>query len=113
MTLVRRILVALLFLGLLAVGWRFAASNADLVDIDYLAGSVEAVQLWMALVTAFGLGCILTGCVLMLDVVRTSLLSRRFRKRMNGLEAEVHQLRNLPLEDSPAAIESGSPERGS
>jgi hypothetical protein len=41
------------------------------------------------------------------------LVMRRYRKMLDDLQAEIHQLRNLPLEDSPAAVEAASPDRGS
>jgi hypothetical protein len=46
------------------------------------------------------------------------MLTRRYRKTVNGLEAEVHQLRNLPLvSEEPEFDESAAPggvlERGS
>jgi hypothetical protein len=47
------------------------------------------------------------------------MVQRRYRKAVGGLEAEIHQLRNLPLapdSDLPepgAALASGRRERGS
>ena len=93
---VRRGLALALFVGVLIVGWRFAALNSTPVAVHYLAGEVEAV-LWQVLLAAFALGLVLPSAVLLYLVVKNRLVTRRYRKALGGLEAEIHQLRNLPL----------------
>ena len=93
---VRRALALALFAGVLIVGWRFAALNSTSVAVHYLAGEVEAV-LWQVLLAAFALGLVLPSAVLLYLVVKNRLVTRRYRKALGGLEAEIHQLRNLPL----------------
>ena len=62
----------------------------------------------MYAIIAFLIGAAVMGLLMMFRMARLSLLARRYRKLANGLEAEIHQLRNLPL-----ATEEGGPPRGS
>ncbi len=94
---VRRLLVASLFAAVWYFGWRFAAENSSIVSIDLLAGKLEGVALWAALICAFAGGVIVVGAFMLLRLAQTKLVERRYRKMVEGLEAELHQLRNLPL----------------
>jgi uncharacterized membrane protein YciS (DUF1049 family) len=105
---VRRLLAAVLFVAALVAGWRFANANQAPVGVDYLLGAVDGLPLWAVLVAAFGLGFALAGVLGLYQTVRLSLVARRWRKMANGLEREIHELRNLPL----AAQQEGTP-RGS
>jgi uncharacterized integral membrane protein len=102
MRVARRLLGLGLFVGALVVGWRFAGRNAAVVTVDYLLGQATEVPLWAALVGAFGLGAIGAGAVGAYQVARVQLMARRYRKKVRGLESEIHQLRNLPLADEAA-----------
>jgi uncharacterized membrane protein YciS (DUF1049 family) len=108
MVMLRRVLLGLLFVAVLIGGWRFAAQNSSQVAVSYLAGETPSVALWLALLIAFGLGVVVAGLFAGTSLARTALLARRYRKTVAGLEAEVHQLRNLPLidEDPELAGES-------
>jgi uncharacterized integral membrane protein len=99
----RRLLVLAVFVALLVLGWRFAAANLEPVRVHYLAGVVEAAPLWAALLVAFAIGFALAGLAGLYQMARLSLTSRRWRKVARGLEAELHQLRNLPLAASEPA----------
>lgn len=103
MRIVRKLLVAVLFVGVLVLGWRFAADHASGVVIRTPVSESE-VSLWLALLGAFALGVLLTGTIASLRLMRQGMLTRRYRKLIRDLESEVHQLRNLPLtaEDAPA-----------
>jgi uncharacterized integral membrane protein len=109
MVMLRRVLLGLSFVALLVGGWRFAAQNSDLVKVSYLAGETPSVALWLALLFAFGLGALVAGLFTGLGLARTRLLARRYRKAVAGLEAEVHQLRNLPLIDEDPAAQTDPP----
>ena len=111
---VRRAVVIALFVAFLVGGWRFAAQNSETLAIDYLAGRFEQVPVWLALVAAFFAGAAVASLAAFWQTARLKLTARRYRKAVNGLEAEVHQLRNLPLqaEGAPPAEEPGL-ERGS
>lgn len=97
MKLLRRSLWAVLFAALVYGGWGFLEGNSDPVRIHYVVGDLPAVPLWQALSGAGALG-VLVGTVAMgLGLTRSRLETRRYRKALARLEAEVHQLRNLPL----------------
>jgi uncharacterized integral membrane protein len=100
MTLLRRVLALLLFVALLVAGWQFADSNGATVTVDYLVGDIVDVALWRVLLSAFGLGVLVTGLALGLRLAAAGLAARRTRKELTQLESEVHQLRNLPLSES-------------
>lgn len=103
MKLLRRLLAIAIFIGILVLGWTFAAKHSGqvLVTLPGLAGF--EVTLWLALLVSFGSGAALVALVAALRIARLQLVSRRYRKVIRGLEAEVHQLRNLPLADEEAA----------
>ncbi len=103
MTWVRRFVPMLVGAGFLYLGWRLATSNSVPVDVDFLAGRVEGVALWKVLAFAFVAGGGIVGLFGVFQLARSGLVARRYRKRLGSLEAEIHQLRNLPLvpEEAP------------
>ena len=109
----RRVLPMLLGAGLLYLCFRLYSDNGMEVDVDYVVGKLEGVALWKALGGSFALGAALVGSLLAIEVVRSRLTMRRYRKRLSGLETEVHQLRNLPLgAEQLTPLPSGIPNRG-
>jgi uncharacterized integral membrane protein len=109
MRVVRRLLVVALFVAALVLGWWFARANSTAVTVDYLAGQLGAVSLWAALLGAFAAGAAVAGGIGVYQVAKLQLVRRRYRKTVRSLEAEVHQLRNLPLAvDEPAVDELAS-----
>jgi uncharacterized integral membrane protein len=105
----RRALATLAFVGLLVAGWRFAALHPQPVRLHYLLGETE-LALWAALLGAFAAGGVLVGALAALQIARLSMLARRYRKATGRLEAEVHELRNLPL--APELPGEGDPGDG-
>ena len=105
MQIARRLVLLAIFVALLVAGWRFAAENSAAVEVDYLVGEDSGVALWMVLVVTFASGAAAAGAVVGFALARARLLARRYRKRLAGLEAEVHQLRNLPLVGGETARE--------
>jgi len=105
MRFVRKLLVVALFVGVLVLGWRFAADHSDLVVIRIPAVEDIHVALWVTLLCSFGLGVAVTAAFAATRMARQGLLSRRYRKIIRDLEAEVHQLRNLPLSEEEPALE--------
>ena len=104
----RRVLVFAAFVGLLVLGWRFAADHPQPVRIRYWVGETGDVSLWVALLGAFGVGAATVGALAAWQLVRIGMLARRYRKAVARLEVEVHELRNLPLApDVPAAEDFG------
>ena len=118
MRLARRLLAIAVFVGLLAVGWMFADGNAELISVYYPGGEFAARARWVVLLVAFGSGVALASLVAVVRGARIRLVSRRYRKLVDSLQAEVHQLRSLPLSEQPRTLgsDSGPPaglERGS
>jgi uncharacterized integral membrane protein len=100
---VRRILWIGALTTLLVGGWLFAAQNRDPVRVHYVVGEFAEVALWKALVAAFAAGAAVVGVFTLIAALRHGLVLRRTRKLVGGLEAEIHQLRNLPLAPDPEA----------
>jgi uncharacterized integral membrane protein len=109
----RRLLALALFGAALVGGWLFAAHNREPTEVDYLFGALPAEPLWAVLGGAFGLGVLVSAGVALVVTARAKLLARRYRKLAARLEAEVHQLRNLPLavedEGAPRSSAGGVP----
>jgi uncharacterized integral membrane protein len=108
MRLLVRLFWVALFVGVLVLGWTFRAQNESQVTISYAFGQFPPVPQWLALLAAFAVGAAAAGLIGVYQVAKLRLLTRRFRKTVRGLEAEVHQLRTLPLageEPEVAAVE--------
>ena len=108
MRLARRLLAIVVFVGLLIAGWQFAASNADPVPVHYPGGEFTARALWVVLLVAFGAGVVLATLVAVVRGAQIRLVSRRYRKLVDSLQAEVHQLRSLPLSEQSQTLDSDS-----
>jgi uncharacterized integral membrane protein len=103
-----------LFVLLLVVGWKFAHANADEVRLDLLFGAFEGVKVWWLAVASFAVGALVAVAACFVEMTRLGLLSRRYRKAITRLEAELHGLRALPLspEASATAERSGAARTG-
>jgi len=110
MQVARRLLGVVLFVAVLVLGWNFAAEHSSPVTIHFPFTQGLEVTLWAALLAALGLGVALTGTAAMLRATRQGLVARRYRRMIRDLEAEIHQLRNLPLaadDSAPAEPPAG------
>ena len=85
------------FVGLLVLGWRFASENAEPTSVHLVVGEFADVPIWRVVLAAFGAGAALVGLVGLYQIAKLKLVMRRYRRTAHELEAEVHQLRNLPL----------------
>ena len=108
MRLARRLLTIVVFVGLLVAGWKFAGSNSQPLAVSYPGGEFTARALWMVLLVAFGAGVVLATLVAVVRGAQIRLVSRRYRKLVDSLQAEVHQLRSLPLSEHPQTLETDS-----
>ena len=104
---IRRLFFLLLLLGAIFGSNRFIAQNADPVRVDYLAGAFDAVPLWLVIVAAIAGGAALVAALALYQLSKQGLVTRRYRKTVKKLEAEVHELRSLPL--SPEEPAPGEP----
>lgn len=105
MRVVRRLVAIVCFVALLVGGWYFAARNSTPVIVHHPAGPIGEFQLWVALSLAFGTGVMLTAAIGLARGARIRLVTRRYRKLISGLQAEVHQLRSLPLAENAPPVE--------
>ncbi len=94
---VRRLLWIGALAATLVAGWLFAARNQVPVRVHYIVGETLELALWQALLGAFAAGAFGVAAFTLLAALRHGLVQRRYRKLISGLEAEVHQLRSLPL----------------
>lgn len=113
MRIVRRLLWLAVFVGILVLGWGFASRNAEPVTVSYVVGELPAVPLWAVVLGSFGAGALVAGLLSLFELTKQGLVARRYRKTAEGLESEIHQMRNLPLvasdeEGTPAPEERGT-----
>src|SRR5262245_57541023 len=94
---VRRWIGVALIAAVLIGGWTLKAENAEKIDVDFLFVEIRHIEIWQALLCAFGAGFAVAGAGWLWSALRAGMTVRRYRKEVGGLEAEVHQLRNLPL----------------
>ncbi len=85
------LLLAAVFVGLLP------ANNSQPVSLHYVVGQSEEVALYWVILLSVALGVFVATVPLSYLLLKRGLVMRRYRKMMGGLEAEVHQLRSLPL----------------
>ena len=111
----RRLIALALLASFAYLSYQLPQHNDVLVNVDLLLWQWQAVPLWLALGAAFAAGVLCASAGLLYQLAKKSLVARRYRRAMAGLESEVHQLRNLPLAGSegPGAAEdpavSGAP----
>jgi uncharacterized integral membrane protein len=104
MRLLLRLFWVALFIGILVLGWRFAGENGAEVQIRLPIGELPSAPLWQVLLAAFGAGAAAMGLFGFYPMAKLRLTARRYRKTVRSLEAEVHQLRALPLSGAEPAI---------
>jgi hypothetical protein len=93
---VRRWIAVALVAAVMVGGWGLVNENGTPVRVSYLWGAIE-LPLWQVLLWFFGAGFAVAGSGWLWLSVRSRLIERRYRQAVGGLEAEIHQLRNLPL----------------
>jgi len=116
MRIVRRLLVLAIFVIAFVLLWKFVARNPNPVQVDLLFVPPSSQPLWYVLVVSFGLGALAAAAFGAYQWLRLSLVARRYRRIAQGLEGEIHQLRNLPLasqqEGAPRGTAGGTPALG-
>lgn len=96
----RRLFFVAIVVGIVWVGVLFSRANATPLDIDLLLRTIPAVPAWLGLIGSVAVGAALAFLLSGFELAKQGLVSRRYRKRIDSLEAEVHQLRTLPLSDA-------------
>ena len=99
----RRLIVLVLLAGLVFVSSTLPDANSVLVNVDLLFWQAPPMELWLALGSSFLIGVLCASAGLLYQLAKKSLVARRYRKTVVGLESEIHQLRNLPLAGSEMA----------
>ncbi|MDX1443754.1 MAG: lipopolysaccharide assembly protein LapA domain-containing protein [Gammaproteobacteria bacterium] len=92
----RIFLTALILVLILLVGIGFTALNAGSVTIDYFLGTVTTTLPW-ALLATLAVGFLLGLLVMGLLTLKSRRESRRLRRDLRGMEAELKNLRNAPI----------------
>jgi len=100
-----------LFVGALVFGWRFRTSNETQVPVDFLVGALPPTPVWKILCASCLLGAVVATLACVFQLARLSLTARRYRRALGQLEAELHELRTLPLQQ-PGPGPDVSAERG-
>lgn len=93
----RRLLLVAVTAAVLIGGWHLGTLNEQLVSVHYGFGETAEIPLWAVVVAAFAVGVLLMSLYTIYRAMRAGLVARRYRIAHQALEAEVHQLRNLPL----------------
>ncbi|MCP3983171.1 MAG: LapA family protein [bacterium] len=108
----RRLIVSVLLVGLVYVSSTLPDANSVLVNVDLLLWQAPPLPLWLALGLSFLIGVLCASAGLLYQLAKKSLVARRYRKTVAGLESEIHQLRNLPLAGSES-VNGGAAEDSS
>ena len=92
----KRLIVLLLSAAVFCLGAAFSYFNREAVRVDYLLGEVE-LTLGLVLVAVFGGTVLLSLCIFWLWSIAQRAELRRLRRKLERNEAELSNLRNLPL----------------
>ena len=93
----RRLLSFAVVFALVGGAVVFAVGNQTPVPVYYLFGRAEEQPLWLVTGIALLLGATAAWLASLWLISRAKLAERRYRKQTERLEAEIHELRNLPL----------------
>ena len=104
---IRRILLGGLVVGLILASHYFVQHNEASVALDLAVVRFENVSLWLLLLVTFAAGFASAAVIAIWRGARLRLESRRYRKEARNLEAEVHELRTLPLAPAGSAPPAG------
>jgi len=94
-----RIVNVLVILTLLVLGLTFAILNAEPVTINYYVGK-DTLPLSFLLTIAFLTGALVGLLIALVGFFRARRENRQLRKRIDLAEAEVNNLRSIPLKDT-------------
>lgn len=103
-----RILLIVLILGFVLLGASVGYFNAEEVEFNYLAGTIQ-LPLIALLVGVFLAAVILTLVICYARMLVLKAENRGLRKRLKGTENELKTLRDLPLSANQAQQGAISP----
>lgn len=95
-----RILLLILILLILCLGVAVGYYNAQVVTFNYLVGAREMPLIGLILLV-MAAAMLLTLLVCASRILALKNDNRRLRKKLRDADAELKNLRNLPLKDTP------------
>lgn len=95
-----RLLVIVLLLVVLCLGASIGYFNAQTIEFDYLAGRIQ-MPLIALVVADFALAVLLTLLVCFGRIFSLKAELRRARKQLRDADAELKNLRAIPINDAP------------
>jgi uncharacterized integral membrane protein len=99
---VLRFLVIAALVLFLVIGASIGYFNAQEVEFDYLAGTLK-MPLIALVIGEFVLAVLVTLLICMGRMLGLKSEIRRLRKQVQGAEAELKTLRELPIREAPSA----------
>lgn len=94
----KRVLILIAIVVVAFLGLAFAVLNAGAVEVKYYLGTFS-LPLALLLVITLLMGAILGGLASVGVALRQRRENGRLRKRMSLIEAEVKNLREMPIRD--------------
>ncbi len=94
-----RIVTYVLALIIVLLGITFAGLNAEPVTLNYYIGNVK-LPLSLLLVLTLIIGCVLSLIISLIFYIKLKNDNRRLRQRLKVVEAELANLRTIPLKDA-------------
>ena len=94
-----RIVTYILILLIILLGVTFAGLNAEPVMLNYYVGNAK-LPLSLLLVLSLIIGCILSLIASLIVYIRLKTDNHRLRQRLKVVEAELANLRTIPLKDA-------------
>jgi len=94
-----RIITYVIILLIILLGVTFAGLNAEPVMLNYYIGSTQ-LPLSLLLVLALIIGCIISLIVSLILYIKYKTDNHRLRQRLKVVEAELANLRTIPLKDA-------------
>ena|SRR5688572_28313028 len=96
-----RFLIITLLVLFLVIGASFGYFNAKPVEFNYLAGTIE-LPLIALIIGEFVIAVLLTLLICFGRMLSLKNEIRRLRKQVQASEAELKNLRDLPIRETPA-----------
>lgn len=95
----KAIFKTLVYLALIILLVAVAYANADQqVDVTYFPGrTIAEAPVFLVILGAVFIGVLLAGLIAVFEHFKHSMRERELRRRIDALESEVRELRNLPI----------------
>jgi uncharacterized integral membrane protein len=96
------IIKILLYLALIIVLVAVALANADQqVDVTYFPGrTLTSIPVFLVILASVFIGVMVAGFIAVAENFKHGMRERELQRRIDALESEVRELRNLPIGSS-------------